>query len=506
MKNIKKLIVTVAAVLSVMSPLKANAVELVHASSSNSSFNEEKTVNDNKSSSEEETVNNTAYSNDKTVSDKTITQKQSITEGWNTINGVKYYYDSDIKKVTGWKEIDAKNYYFDSTGALKTGWIPLDNKWYYSNTDGSRVSSQWISYNNQRYYLTDDGVMATGLTKINIVTYYFKSNGDLATGWQLINNNWYYFNPDGIMKTGWLIYNNKKYYLLDDGIMASGWTTIDNKDYYFDKNGAMKTGWIGIGNDIFYLDSTGAKATNTTIDNNKLDETGKLVLVDNDTVPDIDKYFENRNISIDTSECNFKSKTHGIPESVFNGIDISNYDGYVDFNAVKQSGIKAVYMKASESNYYIDPYAAENSVNAKKAGLKVGYYHYLTGTSSPEEQARLFYDCIKDKPNDLKPCVDVESSPETALEYTIRFINEFKKLSNMDVVVYTYTNFINNFDSSLSQYTLWEANYNNTPFNLPSNSIWTNRAGHQYSSKGTVPGVNAQEVDMDVFNHSIFLN
>ena len=189
--------------------------------------------------------------------------------------------------------------------------------------------------------------------------------------------------------------------------------------------------------------------TNNTVDNYKLDDEGKLVLIDNDTIPDIDKYFENKNINIDTSECIYKSKTHGISESVFNGIDISNYDGYVDFNAVKQSGVKAVYMKASESNYFIDQYAAENSINAKKAGLKVGYYHYLTGTSSPEEQARLFYNCIKDKPNDLKPCVDVESSPSTACDYTIRFINEFKKLSNMDVVVYTYSNFINNFDSMI---------------------------------------------------------
>ena len=488
MKNIQKLIIATVAILSVTSPLAAHATEVVQASTANSPFNEE-------------TVQKSA-----TDSDKSDSKENKVTEGWNTINGFKYYYDSDMNKAIGWKEIDNKYYYFDSTGILKTGWIPSGDKWYYSNADGSRVSNQWINWNNKKYYLGEDGIMATGLTKINDVTYYFTGNGDLTTGWQKINDtDWYFFNPDGSMKTGWITDNNKKYYLTDSGVMATGWTSIGDKDYYFDKSGAMKTGWIGIDKDIFYLDNNGAKVTNNTIDNYKLDDEGKLVLIDNDTVPDIDKYFENKNINIDTSECIYKSKTHGISESVFNGIDISNYDGYVDFNAVKQSGVKAVYMKASESNYFIDQYASENSINAKKAGLKVGYYHYLTGTSSPEEQARLFYNCIKDKPNDLKPCVDVESSPSTACDYTIRFINEFKKLSNMDVVVYTYSNFINNFDSRLSQYTLWEANYNNTPFSLPSNGIWTNRAGHQYSSKGTVPGVNAKEVDLDVFNHSIFL-
>ncbi|MDO5517133.1 MAG: GH25 family lysozyme [Clostridium sp.] len=487
MKNIQKLIIAAVAMLSVTSPLAAHAAETVQASTADSLSNEE-------------TVEKLTY-----ASDKSASKENKITEGWNTINGLKYYYDSDMKKSTGWKEIDSKNYYFDSTGILKTGWIASDDKWYYSNTDGSRVNNQWITSNNKRYYLADDGIMAIGLTKINDVTYYFTSNGNLTSGWQLINSNWYYFDPDGIMKIGWITDKNKKYYLTESGTMALGWTTINDKEYYFDKNGAIKTGWIGIGQDIFYLDNTGAKVKNSTIDNNKLDDEGKLVLIDNDTVPDIDKYFEDKNLNIDTSECIYKSKTHGISESVFNGIDISNYDGYVDFNSVKQSGIKAVYMKASESNYFIDQYAAQNSINAKKAGLKVGYYHYLTGTSSPEEQARLFYSCIENKPNDLKPCVDVEVSPSTASEYTMRFINEFKKLSNMDVVIYTYSNFISNFDSSLSQYSLWEANYNNTPFSLPSNGIWTNRAGHQYSSTGTVPGVNAQEVDLDVFNHSIFL-
>lgn len=458
MKKIQRLIIAVITILSVTSPLTAHAAEVIQSSSSNSPFNEEASQN-------------TTSSADKSVS-KEIKQSESLS----TTNGVK-----------------------------KTGWIASGDKWYFYNTDGSRISNQWITYNNKRYYLGEDGIMAVGLTKIDDITYYFASNGDLSTGWQQINNTWYYCDPAGIIKTGWITDKNKKYYLTESGAMAIGWTTINNKDYYFDKDGAIKTGWIGIGKDIFYLDTNGAKVTDSTIDSYKLDEDGKLVLINNDKVPDIDKYFENKNINIDTSECVYKSQTHGISESVFNGIDISNYDGYVDFNSVKQSGIKAVYMKASESNYFIDQYAAENSVNAKKAGLKVGYYHFLTGTSAPEEQARLFYNCIKDKPNDLKPCVDVEVSPSTASEYTIRFINEFKKLSNMDVVIYTYSNFISNFDSSLSQYSLWEANYNDTPFSLPSNGIWTNRAGHQYSSKGTVPGVNAQEVDLDVFNHSIFL-
>ena len=484
MSNIKKIFIAAITVITASMPFTANAVTdkvFVQASDMEESINPADLKKE----------------DSKNVADKN-------TKGWQTIDGSKYYYSDDNTKAVGWTQIDDKWYFFDDNGKLLTGWISNDNHWYYSDKDGARMTG-WITDNNKKYYLYNSGIMAIGLVKVGDQSYIFNNSGEMLTGWQFLSDkNWYYFNADGSMKTGWFIDNNIQYYLKDNGTMAIGWTTIEGKDYYFNKDGAMRCGWIGIGKDIYYTDTKGAKVTNSVIDGYKLDENGKLVLNPNDTEPDIDTYFLNRNININTDECDYKSKNKGIQESVFKGIDISNHNGYVDFNAVKNAGIKAVYMKACESDYFIDQYVDENSKNAKAAGLKVGYYHYLTGTSSPEAQARLFYDCIKDKPNDLKPCVDVEVSPSTALDYTVRFINEFKKLSNMDVCIYTYSNFINNFDSSLSSYSLWEANYNDSPFSLPSNSVWTSKAGHQYSESGYVPGVDGC-VDLDVFNHDILL-
>ena len=89
------------------------------------------------------------------------------------------------------------------------------------------------------------------------------------------------------------------------------------------------------------------------------------------------------------------------------------------------------------------------------------------------------------------------------MDYSLRFIAEFKKISNMDICIYTDTNFISNLDNRLSGYKLWEANYNNDPFNLPANSIWSSRAGHQYTSEGTVSGINAY-VDLNEFTNDIF--
>ncbi|WP_294156540.1 GH25 family lysozyme [uncultured Clostridium sp.] len=489
MRNTKKLLMAVIVVYATSLPITAYGstntnvhrntdTEYVQVSGNENSNETADADTNNNQISTDQSINYAAYAKEDTNTN------EKVSKGWKTIDGNRYYYRDDNTKATGFVEIEDKTYYFDASGKLLSGWL----------TDSGN-----------KYYLSDSGTVTKGIKKIGDNTYLFSNNGIMLTGWKyLTDNKWYYFNENGTMKTGWFLYNNFKYYLKENGTMAAGWTTIEDKDYYFSKDGAMRAGWIGIGKDIYYLDSNGAKVTNSTMDGYTLDRDGKLVLPSGVTEPDIDLYFTNKNININTEECDYKSKTKGIQESTFKGIDISNHNGYIDFNAVKNAGVKVVYMKVSESDYYIDQYAEENSKNAKTAGLKVGYYHYLTGTSSPEAQARLFYECIKDKPNDLKPCVDVEVSPSTALEYTIRFINEFKKYSNMDVCVYTYTNFINNFDSSLASYSLWEANYNNSPFSLPANSIWNSKAGHQYTCKGYIDGVSGQ-LDFDMFNHDILL-
>jgi len=187
------------------------------------------------------------------------------------------------------------------------------------------------------------------------------------------------------------------------------------------------------------------------------------------------------------------------------GIDISNHNGNINFNKVKVDGVEAVYIKATEGTTYKDSYLDTNYSNAHYAGLKTGFYHFLVGTSSPETQATNFYNAIKDKSSDLIPMLDIETAFDGLMDYALRFIAKFKKLSGINIGVYTYTGFTNNLDNRLAEYPLWEANYNNSPWNLPSNSIWSTKAGHQYTEKGTVSGINTV-VDMNEFNDGVLLN
>ena len=197
------------------------------------------------------------------------------------------------------------------------------------------------------------------------------------------------------------------------------------------------------------------------------------------------------------------SNSSSTANSKFKGIDISHYDGDIDFTKVKAAGIQCVYIKATEGTTYVDNYLGTYYNGAKSAGLKTGFYHFLVGTSSPETQADNFYSNIKDKQNDLKPVLDVETDGFDVMDYTLRFINEFKKISSMDICIYTYSDFISNLDNRLAKYSLWEANYQNSPFILPSNNIWSLRAGHQYTDQGTINGINTN-LDLDEFTQDIF--
>lgn len=187
------------------------------------------------------------------------------------------------------------------------------------------------------------------------------------------------------------------------------------------------------------------------------------------------------------------------------GIDVSNNNGNINFNKVKNDGVDCCYIKATEGTTFKDGYLYTNYCNAKQNGLKVGFYHFLVGTSIPESQAINFYNAIKDKVSDLIPMLDIETNFNGLMDYAIRFISKFKELSNMSMGIYTYSGFMDNLDNRLAEYPLWEANYNNSPWSLPSNSIWSSKVGHQYSEKGKVNGVNTN-VDLNEFNEGILIN
>ena len=185
------------------------------------------------------------------------------------------------------------------------------------------------------------------------------------------------------------------------------------------------------------------------------------------------------------------------------GIDISNNNGAINFTGVKNSGVECVYIKATEGTTFQDSYKSAFYGGAKSIGAKVGFYHFLVGTSAPETQAENFYKEIISYQNDLVPMLDVEVNFPGLNDYIARFIGRFNQLTSMEIGIYTYTSFLNEYIDveRFKTLKLWEANYNNSPWNLPSNGF-TNRIGHQYTEKGHIDGVNGV-CDVNEFNEGV---
>ena len=97
-------------------------------------------------------------------------------------------------------------------------------------------------------------------------------------------------------------------------------------------------------------------------------------------------------------------------ERVYDGIDVSVYQGEIDFEEVRRSGIKVVYIRAGYGIGEVDEYFRRNAEEAKKAGLRFGFYFYVTARTpyEAELQGRYFASLINDTGYDCRPAMDFE--------------------------------------------------------------------------------------------------
>lgn len=189
------------------------------------------------------------------------------------------------------------------------------------------------------------------------------------------------------------------------------------------------------------------------------------------------------------------------------GIDISNYQPSVDFNALKNS-VQVVIMKATEGTTYLDPKLESHYQGAKAAGFPVGFYHFMSEKTSPSEQATFFYNAIKDKQFEINTVLDIETNSQNRTAYQItdrclEFLAKFKELSGLDCIIYTGGYFgRDNLDNRIKAYKAWIAHYG---VNSPMETGFYNVVGHQYTSSGSVYGINGN-VDLNNFTDGIFIN
>ena len=90
------------------------------------------------------------------------------------------------------------------------------------------------------------------------------------------------------------------------------------------------------------------------------------------------------------------------------GVDVSSYQGDIDWPVLAQQDIQFAFIKATEGSSFVDPCFAENFPQAQEAGLRVGAYHFFSFDSPGDTQADNFIRTVPPVEGGLPPAVDVE--------------------------------------------------------------------------------------------------
>ncbi|QCX75766.1 Lysozyme M1 precursor [Streptomyces sp. YIM 121038] len=186
------------------------------------------------------------------------------------------------------------------------------------------------------------------------------------------------------------------------------------------------------------------------------------------------------------------------------GHDVSSHQKNVDWPGAKAKGARFVYVKATESHTYRNPYFRQQYDGSRAAGLLRGAYHFaLPNRSSGATQAAYFLRNGGQWTADgwtLPPALDIEHNPygdrkcyglskARMVAWIKAFSDEVRRRSGRTPVIYTTTKWWNDCTGAsraFGGHPLWLARWSAAPEPLPSG--WSSWTFWQYADRGPLPG------------------
>jgi GH25 family lysozyme M1 (1,4-beta-N-acetylmuramidase) len=199
------------------------------------------------------------------------------------------------------------------------------------------------------------------------------------------------------------------------------------------------------------------------------------------------------------------------------GIDVSNYQGTINWNSVAGTGISFAWAKATEGVSYTDPYLQNNEQNGTAAGVSIGAYDFAhPELNTPLAEAQYFVNYASQygafQGGHLAPALDLETGNGAHVgasslgAWVSAWCTDVYDLTGARPVVYTGTTYASMLNSSASANPLWLADWIYSvpaPGSAPGESIspWSTWTFWQYSDAGSVSGISGR-VDLDAYNGS----
>jgi lysozyme len=198
------------------------------------------------------------------------------------------------------------------------------------------------------------------------------------------------------------------------------------------------------------------------------------------------------------------ARAHNMP---IQGIDVSRWQGRIDWASVAAAGKQFAFIKATEGGDHVDPRFLENWYGAKQAGMVRGAYHFVYWCRPAADQARWFKQNVPNDPGALPPVLDVEwnndskSCPQKvdkarALSMIRHMLHEMERHTGKRPIIYTDINFHNDIlEGELEEYPHWIRSTAAEPHVRYGDRKWTM---WQYTTTGRVPGISG-DVDRNAF-------
>ena len=188
------------------------------------------------------------------------------------------------------------------------------------------------------------------------------------------------------------------------------------------------------------------------------------------------------------------------------GVDVSSYQGDIDWPLLVSQDIDFAYIKATEGSSYQDPYFDRNWQGASETDIRIGAYHFFSFESGGDTQAQNFINTVEPVDNMLPPVIDVEyygsfGSVETINVDEIRnelriMVDALTEAYGMKPVIYvSEDSYLTIVQGCFEDCGLW---YRSVYSGVPGDVDWT---FWQYSNRHRLQGYDGEEVfvDMNVY-------
>ncbi|HUZ67955.1 MAG TPA: GH25 family lysozyme [Beijerinckiaceae bacterium] len=190
------------------------------------------------------------------------------------------------------------------------------------------------------------------------------------------------------------------------------------------------------------------------------------------------------------------------------GIDVSKYQGNINWAAVRRARVKFAWIKATEGGDYVDSNFQRNWFAAKAAGVPRGAYHFVYWCRPWQQEIAWFEANVPVDPDALPPVLDVEATPDskTCKRHLVRaqviremsaMLAELQRHYGKRPIIYTTVDFYRAIlqPNVFSNYAIWVRSTKYRPAVEYGNRKWR---FWQYQSDGYVPGVPGK-VDRNAF-------